>query len=103
MPIRTILIRDDEMKRKINRLAGKYNLSALIRREIMKRYHDNNNIENIDIKRVRGRRGGMLYGNMMKIYMDEMTARLLEQVRKREKKFNFSEFCREVFEKFEED
>ena len=103
MPTKTVLVNDKRLQNKINRLADKYNLSGMVRYELVRRFGNNKKNEKINIKKRQGRRGGMLYGNTMKIYIDEMTARLLDQVRKREKKFNFSEFCREVFEKFEED
>jgi hypothetical protein len=97
MPIRTIIVGDQEAINKINKLAKKYNLSALIKLEILNQFSDKNINVNVDIKRMRGRPGGMLRGKRMNIYLDKKTNKLLDQIKRKDKKFNFSEFCRQIF------
>jgi hypothetical protein len=97
MPIRTIIINDQETINKINKLAERYNLSAMIRLEILKRFDNKNINTDIDIKKMRGRPGGMLRGRRMNIYLDKKTNKLLDQIKRKDKKFNFSKFCRQIF------
>jgi ABC-type transport system involved in Fe-S cluster assembly fused permease/ATPase subunit len=100
MPVRTILVKDKKMKQKINRLARKYNLSALVRQEILKQFGNERIIDDIDIKRVHGRRGGMLVGDRMNIYLDKKTDSILRNIQRGGEKINFSKFCREIFRSF---
>ena len=100
MPIRAILL-DNETVNKVNQLSEKYNLSALIKSEILRQFSDKKVDININIKKMRGRQGGMLRGRRMNIYLDNETDQLLYLLRNKEK-FNFSKFCREIFQSIEE-
>ena len=102
MPTKTVLVNDKRLQNKINRLADKYNLSAVVRYELVRRFGNNKKNEKINIKKRQGRRGGMLQGTTMKIYVDKKTSILLYKLKERNKKFNLSKFCREIFEKFED-